>query len=160
MLAEKFKIVPILSDQDLNAGASMPGDCLNMAGYHDATFIIGLQTLGGAATYLKLYSGASDGATTTALTFRYAYGGAATGSANADVLAAWATSANLAIAHATKDNFMLIVHIRADEMDTANGHKFLTLQFEDTDTGATGNAQVHAILTPRFTGNRSVTALA
>ena len=160
MLAEKYKIVPILSDLDLTTGAAMPGDCINMAKYHDCTFIVGLQTLGGAAIYLKVYSGASDAAVTTALTFRYAFGGAATGSASSDVLTAWATSANLSIAHATYDNYLLVVHIRGDEMDTANGHKYLTIQFEDTDGGATGNAQVHAILTPRYSNNRSLSALA
>ena len=156
-LAEQYKIVPILSDQDLNGAATMPGDSINMTKYHHATFIVGLQTLGGAAIYLKVYSGATDGATTTALTFNYAFGGAAAGSANCDVLAAWATSANLSIAHATYDNYLLVVELDARAM--GSGHKWLTLQFEDTDTGATGNAQVHAILVPRYSKNLSLTAL-
>lgn len=157
-MIENLKIVPVLSDQDLNSAATMPGDSINMANYHRATFIVGFQTIGGAANYVKVYSGATDGATTTALTFRYAFGGAAAGSANCDVLAAWGTSANLTVAHGTYDNYMLIIDVLASEMGA--GHKWLTIQFEDTDTGATGNVQVHALLQPRFAGNRSVTALA
>lgn len=166
MFPEKYKIVPVLSDGDLNAGASLSCDSINMKNYHDATFIVGFQTIGVAATYVLLYSGATDAALTSALTFRYAFGGAATGTAvagstaSSDVLAAWATSANLSVAHATYDNYMLIIHILATEMDLANNEDWLTLTFADTDTGATGNVQVHAVLTPRYACSRSETALA
>ena len=74
MLTENFKIVPILSDQDLNAGATMSGDSINMANFHRATFIIGLQTLGGADPTVGVYCGATDGACTTFVPFKYAYG--------------------------------------------------------------------------------------
>lgn len=156
-LAEAFKIVPILSDQDLNAGALMPGDSINMSRFHHCTYLVNYQTIGVAANYVKVFSGLTDGAVTTALTFAYAFGGAAGGAAGCDVLAAWATSANLSVAHATYDNFLLVIEVDAKSMGA--GHKWLTLQFEDTDTGATGNVSVVAVLQPRFTGNRSVTAL-
>lgn len=157
-LAERFKIVPVLSDQDLNAGATMPGDSIYMRNYHHCTFLVNYQTIGGAANYVKVYSGATDGATTTALTFNYAFGGAAAGSASCDVLAAWSTSANLSVAHATYDNYLLVIEVSAASMGA--GHKWLTIQFEDTDTGATGNVAVIAVLQPRYTNNRSLTALA
>lgn len=159
-IAEEYKIVPIASDMDVSGSATNPCDSINMKNYHSATFIVNLQTLGGAALYCKLYSGATDGALTSALTFRYAFGGAAAGSANCDVLAAWATSANLSIAHATYDNYMLVIEIDASDMDLDNNENWLTLSFPDTDTGATGNLSCVAILKPRYTGNRSVTALA
>ena len=159
-LAENYKIVPILSDQDLTGAATMPGDSINMARYHHATFIVNFQALGGAATYVKVYSGATDAATTSALTFRYAFGSAATGSANCDVLAAASTSANLTVAHATYDNYMLVIEVDASDMDLANNEEWLTIQFEDTDTGATGNVSVVAILEPRYSSDSSVTALA
>lgn len=157
-LAEQYKVVPVLSDQDLNAGASMPGDSINMANFHKATFICGLQTLGGADPVVKVYSGATDGALTTAMTFRYAYGSAAAGSANCDVLGAESTSAALTIANASKDNFLLLIEVDATEM--TSGHKWLTIEFSDPSTGATGNVQVHAVLVPRYSSNCSVTALA
>jgi len=157
MISEKFKIVPILSDQDLNAAATMDGDSINMAKFHRATFIVGLQTLGGANCEFGVYSGATDGACTTFVPFKYAYGGAAAASANSDVLEAWTNATALvAIAHASKDNFMLIVEVDASAM--AAGHKWLTFRFADTPTGSTGNAQVHAILTPRYQNALSVTA--
>ena len=157
MLPEIYKFVPILSDQDLNAGASMVGDSINMATFHSVTFICGLQTLGGADPVVTVYSGLTDAALTTALTFNYAYGGAATGSADCDVLSAWSTSAALTIANASKDNFMLLIQVDAKAM--GSGHKWLTIEFSDPSVGATGNVQVHAILRPRYTKNRSLSAL-
>jgi hypothetical protein len=158
MLSEKYKIVPILSDQDLNGAATMAGDSINMSGFHRATFIVGLQTLAGANPDFGVYSGVTDGACTTFVPFNYTYGTAATGATNSDLLTGWTkATALVTIAHASKDNFMLLVEVDAAEM--ANGHKWLTFRFEDTATGATGNAQVHAILTPRYANALPVTAL-
>jgi hypothetical protein len=81
---KNYKPVPVLSSGDLSAGATLAGDSINMAKCHSARFIVIFHALGGAATYVKLYSGATAAAATSALTFRYAFGGAATGSANAD----------------------------------------------------------------------------
>lgn len=159
-LAEELKFVPIASDMDVSASATNPCDSINMKNYSHATFIVNLQTLGGAALYCKLYSGATDAALTSALTFNYAFAGAAALAANADVLAAWSTSANLSIAHATYDNYMLVIEIDASDMDLANDENWLTLSFPDTDTGATGNLSCVALLKPRYKTNRSPTALA
>ena len=158
-LAENMKIVPIASDLDLAGSATNPCDSINMKGYHFATFIINYQTIGGADHDVIVYSGATDAALTSALTFNYAFGGAAQAAANCDVLAANATSAALRVANATYDNYMLVVEVDASDMDVANGEEWLTLSFPDTLTGATGNVSVIAILEPRYTGNRSVTAL-
>ena len=159
MISEKYKIVPIGSDIDLSSAAANDCDSINMKNYHKATFIIGFQTIGGAANYVALYSGATDGAKTSALTFKYAFGSAAAAAANCDVLAAWAESAMLTVAHATYDNYMLVVEIDASKMDTANDEEWLTLSFLDTDTGATGHVQVHAILESRYPSGHSITAL-
>lgn len=156
---ENFKLVPVGSDIDLNGAAANDCDSINMKNFHRATFLCQLQDLGGAAIYVKCYSGATDGAKTSALTFRYALGGAAAGSANCDVLTAWATSANLSIAHATYDDYLLVIDISASAMDLANDEEWLTLTFEDTDTGATGNVAVIAVLEPRYTNAQSPTAL-
>lgn len=157
---ENYKVVPVASDTDLNGSATNDCDSINMKNFHRATFLVNFQTLAGANTYVKCYSGATNGARTSALTFRYAFMGAAAAGANCDVLAAWATSNNLTVAHGTYDNYMLVVDIDASEMDVANDETWLTLTIEDTDTGATGNASVVAILEPRYSNARSVTALA
>lgn len=158
MLAEKYKFVPVLSDGDLNADATLSCKSINMKNFHAATFIVGLQTLGGANPTIGVYSGATDAACTTIVPFKYAYGGAATGSASCDVLAAWTDATDVVtIAHASKDNYMLILEVEADKM--TDGHNWLTVQFADPSTGSTGNVQVHAILIPRFTSALSATAL-
>ena len=157
---ENYKIVPVLSDLDLStADATMPGDSINMKNYHRATFIVGLQTLAGANATVKVFSGATDGALTSALTFRYAFMGAAAGSASCDVLADWTSAAVVTLTHGTYDNYTLIIDVPASAMDLANNEEWLTIDFQDTPTGATGNVQVHAILEPRYTNNQSVTAL-
>jgi hypothetical protein len=158
-LAEEKKIVPVASDMDVSGSATNPCDSINMKGYHRATFIVNLQTLGGADLHCKVYSGATDAALTSALTFHYAFAGAATGSAGCDVLAADSTSADLTIAHATYDNYMLVIEVDASDMDIANSEEWLTLSFPDDATGATGNLSAVAILEPRYTGNLSATAL-
>jgi len=158
MLSEKYKFVPVGSDIDFNVGATQVCDSINMKHYHHATFIVSLQDIGVATPTLKVYSGATDAALTSALTFNYAFGGAAQGSASCDVLAAWATSANLSLTHGTYDNYMLVIEIDASDMDVANSEEWLTMEFTDPG-GATGNASVTAILKPRYAENRSATAL-
>ena len=159
-LAEEYKIAVVASDIDLNTSATNPCDSINMKNYHRATFVINFQTLGGAAAYVMAHSGATDGALTSALTFRYAFGSAASLTANADVLGAESTSAALVVAHATYDNYMLIVEVDASDMDVANGEEWLTLSFPDTATGATGNVSAVAILEPRYSHNLSETCFA
>lgn len=147
----------VASDIDLNGAAINACDSINMSKYHSCRFVVNFQTLDGAANYVIAYSGATDGAQTSALTFRYGFGGAAYAAAGADVVSTWATSANLAVAHATYDNYMLIIDIDAKAMDLANNEDWLTLTFQDTDTGATGNVSVVAVLRPRYAGEQSVT---
>lgn len=159
MLAENKKIVPIAGPIDLNAAATIDCDSINMKNYHKATLIFLLGTLGGATAVLTINSGATDGACTSALSFNYAYGGAAQGSANCDKLDAWINAASLSITHTTKSNFMLVVEIDAADMDLANEEFWLTARFTDPG-GATGLVNAIAILEPRFTGNRSLTAIA
>lgn len=160
MATEDFKPVVVASDIDLTGAADNKCASINMSTFHKATFIVNFQELGGAAIYVKAFSGAADAAITSALTFRYALGQAAYGSSDSDVLDDWATSANLSIAHATYDNYMLVVEVDAKSMDLANNENWLTLDFADTDTGATGNVSVVAILESRYGSNQSASALA
>lgn len=157
---ENYKIVPVGVDIDFNTGANNLSDSINMKNYHRATFLIQLADIGTASPVLYCYSGATDAACTSALTFRYAFGSAAQGTALCDVLADWSTSAALTLTHTTYDNYLLVVDIMAAEMDLANSEEWLTLDFADDATGATGQAIVIAVLEPRYTGNQSGTALA
>ena len=163
MLSEKYHIVPIWQDADMSS--TLTGDSINMANYHGATFIFTFGTLGTASSTLTFHSGATDAATSSALYFNYAFGGAAIGTAVAgstascDVLAAWTNANSLAITHGTYGNYMLVVEIDASVMDMANDEEWLTPVLTDPGT-ATGTVDCIAILKPRYSGNRSATALA
>jgi len=158
-LAENFKTVPVLNYDDMDTGGNLVGDSINMKNYHRASFIINLHDIGTASPVMYIYSGATDAAVTSALTFHYAFGSAAQGTALCDVLGADATSDGLTLTHGTYDEYMLIAEVDAVDMDTANGENWLTIVFTDPGT-ATGHVTVTAILTPRYTKNLSVTALA
>ena len=161
MISENFKIVPMLSGYDLSTHDTlMTSDSINMKNYHKATLLVQFDDIGTASPVLYVYSGATDGALTSALTFKYAFGGAACGAASSDVLAAWATSAALTVTHGTYDNYLCVVEVDAKEMDLGNNEEWLTVNFTDPTTGCTGQVTVTAILTPRYSGNRSITALA
>lgn len=162
MLTENFKFVPMFSGYDLSTHDTlMTSDSVCMKNYHKATLLINFDDIGTASPVLYVYAGATDGALTSALTFRYAWGSAACGSANADVLGAWSTSAALTITHGTYDNYMLVVEVDAAEMTSAgNTYDWLTVNFTDPTTGCTGQVTVTAILEPRYKSNVSGTALA
>lgn len=157
-LAEEKKIVPVLNYDDMDTGSALDGDSINMKNFHRATFIVNLHDIGTASPTMYIYSGSSDGSKDSALTFHYAFGSAAQGSEDCDVLDADSTSAALEIAHATYDDYMLIAEVEADKMDVANSEEWLTISFADPGT-AEGHVTVTAILEPRYTGNVSVTAL-
>jgi hypothetical protein len=159
MLSERYKIVPCGIDIDINSAADNKADSINMKNYHKATFLIQYEDMGTADHIVKVFSGAADGDLTSAVTFNYAFGSAAQGSANCDVLTAWASSAALTVTHGTYDNYLLIVEVDAAAMDTANNEEWLTLDFNDAGN-ATGRAIVIAVLEPRYSGNVSATALA
>jgi hypothetical protein len=153
-LPEEKKIVPIMNTADYNAGVD--GDSINMAGYHRATFICTFGAITGDSI-LTVNSGLTAGAKTTALTFHYAIGGQAIGTAGSDVIAADATSAALTLTAATYANKMLVVEVEGWDMDLANAHNWLTIAIDAT--ASAGICHISAILEPRYTGNRSVTSL-
>lgn len=155
---ENFKVVPIAQAGDLDSAATVDCDSINMSHYHRATLIFTFDTLAGASAVLTLNSGATDGACTSALTFDYAFGGAAIGSASCDVLAATASAASVTITHGSYDNYMLICEVDATAMDIANGEYWLTARFTDPG-GATGTFDAWAILEPRYAKYRSESAL-
>jgi hypothetical protein len=165
MFSEKLKIVPVANKLDFNADAYI--DCINMKNFHKATFVLTFHALAGNDGHLWLYGGAADATYTTPLPFKYAFGGAAVGSANCDKLAAWqnnpgthAVPTALHITNGTYSNYMLVIEVDADEMNLTAGEFWLSIGILDTDGSATGTVTGYAILEPRYTGNRSDSALA
>jgi len=146
ILSQELKIVPLLVSADINAGVD--SDSVDMQGMKSATFLCQFfATLAGAAgCIIKLYSGVTHGAKTTALTFNYKYGGAVVKSASADVFSAVATSAALQIATATLASRLLIIEANADII--ADGHRYLTIEIgAEADAG---ELAIVAILDPMF----------
>jgi uncharacterized membrane protein len=156
MINENYKVVPVAHDEAITGDVTC--DSINMKNYHKATFIFLFQSLATASCVMTVNSGASDGATTSAIYFNYAFASAAEPNASCDVLAAWTNAATLTITHGTYSDYMLVVEVDAAAMDTDNSEEWLTVLFTDPGT-ATGNITGFAILEPRYTGNVSGTAL-
>ena len=152
---EKYKVVPVGSAEDM--ATTFYTNDINMSKYHHATFLVQLASLGTSDCTLTVISGATDGAHTTAETFNYAYGGAAEGTANCDVLSATTSVATLAITQTVYSNYLLVVEIDASSM--TEGQEWLSLLFTDTGGSGTGTAYIVAILEPRYSDYLSATAL-
>ena len=163
MIPEIYKIVPVMKEADLSSTVETDG--INMKNFHRATFIFSLNTLGGASSVLTVTSGAADGANTSEISFKYAFGGAAIGTAAAgsasscDVLADWTDASTLTLTYGTYSDYMLVVVVDAAKMDVANSEEWLSCVFTTTSS-VTGNVTGFAILEPRYEENNSETALA
>ena len=154
-LSERMKKVPLLASADINAGVD--SDSINMSNYIDASFdiVFGPSYAGAAGAIIKLFSGATVGAKTTALTFNYRYTGGAIKAASGDILGTQATSAALQIATATMASRLLTVEI--DAADMAAGHSWLTLEIgAEADAG---EMTIMAHLTPKYASAAGVTCL-
>lgn len=145
-LIEEKKITGVLASADINAGIDC--DSINIKNASHAAFIcvFGPSYAGANGAVLKLYSGATDGTKTTAMTFSYRYGGAAIKSANADDYTAEATSAALQVATATLVSRVLVIEV--DTADMTDGHNWLTLEVGAEATG--GELTVVAVCDPRY----------
>ena len=119
--SENNNIVYTLKPGDHQGGVD--GDSVKFGGMERVVFLLMMAALTGDAI-LKFYSGVTDGAKTTALTFRYRLADGVQGAATGDSFGAWLTSAALTLTAATYANKMLLIEIEATEM-TAD-HEFLT----------------------------------
>ena len=157
MLAEQKHIVPLLTSA--NTGSGVDCDSINMKGFHKATIIFTNGATSGSAV-LKIYSGADEGAKTSLMPFKHAYGGAAVGSDSSDYLSAWAdvvAASGLTLASATFSSKMQVFEIDASDMDIANGEEWLTAEI--SAAGTSGITHAIAVLEPRYKSNRAATVL-
>lgn len=146
-----LKFVPVINSADINAGVD--ADSINMAKGQRATFILLFGALVGNAV-LTVYSGATDGAKTSALTFEYAYGSAASGSATCDVLTTPASAATLTLTGTTFTNRMVVIQVDAAAMDMDNGEEWLTLSL--SDAADSGICEAVCIVEPRYSDNTTM----
>ena len=113
MKADGAHHVYVLKPADHAAGVD--GDSINMGKLHTVRLLIQFGALTGNAI-LKMFSGATEAAKTTAETFRYALASAAQGAADGDKFGAWAPSAALTLTAATYQNKLLVVEIDSDQL--------------------------------------------
>jgi hypothetical protein len=160
-LAEEYKVLCVASALNWTTGASQDTDSINMKNFHSCTYLIDVGTMAAGNSTMTIASGPADGVKTTALTFKYAYGGAtaiySAPGVGHDVLAASTSVATLEIDQGTYPNYLLVVEVDASQMDVANGHEWLTMTM--TDIAATGLTSIMAVLKPRFTEANSATCL-
>lgn len=153
-IPKRFKIIPLLKSTDFTGGVD--GDSINMGKGTRCTFVITFGTITGNGGVLKVYSGATNASKDSALTFKYAYGSAAMGSASADVLGTTVEAATLTLTATTFTNMLLVIEVDAAQMDTANNEEWLTLEIA---AGATnGIAHGIAIVEPRYSDKATVLA--
>lgn len=118
-LSDELAIIPLLAPGDKAAGAD--SDSVNMAGIDRLTIILLMGSITVADPHVKVFSGVTAGAKTTALTFRYRLGTAAAASAGADVYGAEAASADLAVSNATGDGKALVIDVSAGSLAATHG---------------------------------------
>jgi len=141
-----------------NTGAGVSLESVNMKNYHRMTLVFTNGVTSGSAV-LKIYSGAADAGTSSAVDFSYAYGGGAIAAASADYLSATTAvtaASGLALASATFSSKMMVFEINASAMNIANGEEWLTPVI--SSAGTSGITHAVAILEPRYTNNRSLSA--
>lgn len=136
--------------------AGIDSDSVNMGRLHhlSAAFLFG--ALVGNST-LKVYSGASAGAKTTALAFKYRTTSADFKANNADQLGAFTAVAatGLSLVAATFDHRIVTVGIDSDQM--TDGEKWLTFEIDNVAT--TLNVAADGTGYPRYPGNAIPTVI-
>jgi hypothetical protein len=112
----------------------------------------------GAGPDIKVYEGATDGATTSAMTVNYRYASAAVGSANSDVLGSWQTPASEVAMDVDHEGYLYVIEFDASDM--TDGYDWITVSVDSDATSAGGGFTVIAILEPRYAKSVQATALA
>ena len=137
-LAHRLHFVPGLKADDHTAASE--SDSINMGLVETAVCAIQFGDMSVASPEIKVYSGASAGTKTTALTFRYLLSPQPAKTAGADVWAnAFSTSADLTITFDTDDDKLLLIEVTSAEM--TEGEPWLTVEVDNDAT-----VQEHAMI--------------
>ncbi|MCI0438710.1 MAG: hypothetical protein L0177_06210 [Chloroflexi bacterium] len=132
----------------------MDGDSFRMRFYENATFLIAFGTLTGDAV-LKFYAGATNGAKTTAIPFKYRLASAVQGNAtDADAFGSESQAVaadGLTLTAATYQNKHLVVEVNAFDMDANSGQAWLTMELNAAALAILSTARVRAGNMPKAT---------
>lgn len=136
--SETYHLVPALKSADHTA--AVDSDSINMGLVENAAALIQYGDMSVASQVVKVFSGATAGTKTTALTFRYKLSPQPAKTAGSDVWASgFSTSAALTVTFDTDDDKLLVIEVQSDEMTA--GEPWLTIEF-----GAEATIQQHAMV--------------
>lgn len=154
-VSEEFAKVHLIEPANYGS-AGVDSDSVNMGRLNHLSACLMFGALVGNSV-LKVYSGASAGAKTTALAFKCRVTSADYKAANADQLGAFTsvTAAGLTLTAASFDHRMVHIGIDADQMP--EGEKWLTIELDATAT--TLNVAADGTGWPRYPGNTIPTVL-
>ena len=123
--SETYHIVPGFKSADHTAGVD--SDSVNMGLLHSVCALLQFGDMSVASPLVKVYSGATAGTKTTALTFRYKLSPQAAKTAGADVWpSGFSTSASLTVTFDTDDEKLLVIEVDSAEM--TEGEPWLTVE--------------------------------
>lgn len=152
-LCEDFKLIPIMAQNDINAGATC--ESINVKNCRHVTFLFTFDNALSGDAVLKIREGATDGATTADLTFAYRYGGASIKSASADVLSTEATSAALTLTGTTFVSRGLVVEIDCSQL--TDGYNWITPNLDSA--ASAGGCGIWAVCYPKYASSSLVSWL-
>jgi hypothetical protein len=154
-ISERFSSVPLIEPADYGS-AGIDSDSVNMGRLHalGALFTFGAIT---GNSILKVYAGATTGAKTTALAFKYRLGAADYKVALADQWGDWTAVAatGLTLTATTFDHRQVAVEINADQV--TDGYEWLTFEIDSTAT--TIFVAALGLGAPRYPGSLIPTAI-
>ncbi|MGE0363363.1 MAG: hypothetical protein AB7R67_21805 [Vicinamibacterales bacterium] len=160
MYTAEPQIIPMLEPADYQAG-STDMQSVDMGKLHKLKIVLLLGAITGDGAVFKLFAGATNGAKTTEMGFKYRIGGADYGAAGSDVFGARASIAagasGLVLTAATHDHKAITIDVMADEMP--EGLKWLTVETDDGSASVLLMSCV-GIGAPRFAGDSHTTAVA
>ena len=155
-ISEDCALISLIEAKDYGS-AGIDSDSVNMGLLHSlcAVFTFGAIT---GNSILKVYAGATAGAKTTALNYKYRFGSADYKAATADVLGAFTSvtgSTGLTLTAATFDHRMITVEVDAQAMP--DGYPWLTFEIDATATVMLAAAA--GIGCPRSSANTQATVI-
>jgi|GEM_PF-2692488 len=143
-LSEQFGIVPLIEADDYGS-AGIDSDSIKLSTAHWVTALLTFGEITGNSV-LKVFSGATAGAKTTALTFTYRVSGADFKTDGADQYGTAATSAALTLTAASYDHRAVLVEV--DPQAVTDGEPWITVEIDATATAL--NVGGFALVRPRY----------
>ena len=159
MYTAEPQIINLLEPADYQAG-SQDMDSVNMGKLHKLKIVVTLGAITGDGAVFKLYGGATAGAKTTEIGFKYRVSSADFGSASADVFgsrtAIAAGASGLVLTAAAFDRRLIEIDVMSDEMP--DGKPWLTVETDDGSASVLLMAAV-GFGAPRYSGDTHTTAV-